>query len=116
HPCFDRTSTPRCVDDADWNVDALSDLAREEVADRGEGADMPRVGWSPAPAIQVHRRHLGPGIRNLEMSDGGIMSAGNLPLCIIRVLDRELHVRLAGGNPHVADENVVQVDVRSPAV
>ena len=44
------------------------------------------------------------------------MSAGNLPLCIIRVLDRELHVRLAGGNPHIADENVVQVDVRSPAV
>ncbi len=110
HPRLDVAAAPRRVDQPDGHPRRSPQLTGEVVPDRREGADVLRVGDRPGPAGEIRGGGLSIGERDLELADPGIVRRRDLRRRAVGGGHRQLHVRLAGRDPHVADQDVVDDD------
>src|SRR5690606_19844045 len=97
---------PGAVYQADGYIQLADELAREEVADRREVARRLRRGRLPGAARDVLLRPEVDRLLDLEMPDPRKLRRGDLGLGVARVAQGPLDVRLAAGDPDVADQRV----------
>ena len=115
-PSFHRRATDGAVDDADWYVEFLKQIAREKIADRRESTDGFRCGDFPAGSFYGVCRSGGDGLRDTDVADERETCARDLGRRAIDAgvglpraracIDGEFHVGLAGAEPDFADDHV----------
>ena len=104
--------------EADGHAEFLKEVAREEIADRGESADGLRSRQLPARGGDGARRRGSDGLPNPDVANQRITGEGDigigagyaarrLPRARTRI-DGEFHVGLSRAEPHVADHDVLQ--------
>jgi len=105
-PGLDAGAAPGSVDDADGHAEFPAELFGEKVADGGELGGGLRRGACPLPGDGVARG----GQRSLvdvEHAQLRVVGRGDIFGPVIGVGQFPLHVGLAGGEPDLADEDVV---------
>ena len=109
HPGFGGAAAPGVVDQAHRHAKRLVELPAEEIADGGKITH--RLGRARRPrAVEVPLRLLRAPVRHGDQPDVGKLRGGLLEVGVVGVVDAPLHVRLAGADPDLADEHVVERD------
>ena len=108
HPRFDLRAAPRSGDEAHRGPGGLLQLAREVVTGRGELGHRLRLCDLPFDGrLERSQRLRADRIRDRHHADGVVRGVRDLRAGIERAMDLHDHVRLAGAQPHVADQDVV---------
>ena len=113
-PGFGGGATPGSLDEADRDIDFSAEVFTEVVADCGEAtpASFGDVfGRTDCPGALVDIRWFQRGdLGAHEESDLAVGCGGDLFLGVFRHADSHFHVGLAGADPDVSDEDVVEFD------
>ena len=109
HPRLGGAAAPSIVDEADRHAERLVQLPPEEIADGRELADRFRRAGLPR-ALEVPLRFLNTNLRHRDEADVRKLRGGFLEVGIVRLVHAPLHVRLAGADPDLADEHVIERD------
>ena len=109
HPGLGGAAAPGVIDQADRHAERLVELPAEEIADGRKIAH--RVGRAGGPlAVEVPLWLLRAHLRHRDQADVGKLCGRLLEVGVVGVVDAPLHVRLAGTDPDLADEHVVERD------
>ncbi len=102
-------AAPRRADQPHRHLHGVLQLARGEVAGRREAADRLRSGEPPGSARrQLRGRRHSIDVGHGEQPKPIVRRPRRDPVAVPRARDGQLHVRLAGAQEHVADEDVGQ--------
>ena len=109
-PGFDRRAAVVAVDEPDGHVQAFVQVATEEVAHGGEGADGFGRADLPRHAVKVGQRsgfvHAGNG----DEADLRVVGGGDLGGGVVGPLDPPRHVGLTAAKPDLTDQHVGEAD------
>ena len=108
HPGLRGAAAPRVVDQTHRHIERLMQRAAEEKAHTAEFA---HIGWRALRprAFEVILRLLRADLRHGDEADVWELRRGDLQIGVIALRDAPLHVRLAGADPHLADEDVFEL-------
>ena len=120
-PRLDACAAPRRINQTNRNIQILMQLARKEIGRRAETVRHLRGADDPAAAKRIRRvflqlvqRHTS---RLIRIADFRIVGRRHFLFAILRgpaaaerLADRHFHVRLACAQPHVADDDIDQLD------
>ncbi len=106
-PGFDARSAERRVNQAERHRHRFLQLAREVITGRRKISDGVRLGGLPGNRrLKMLQRRRAAGVGNGQNADQIIGGAGNFARGVQRSRNRQLHVRLAGAQPHIAHQQV----------
>ena len=109
HPNFRRRPTPRGVNDADRHIEGALDIASEVISDGREVTDLLRTARLPLGRNVVDGGER-PEFWNRVKTQQRIGGLGDFGLGFEGCAHGPLHVRLATGDPHLADQHIADLD------
>ena len=89
-------------------VEVLVEAATEEVSHGGKVGDGLRRDGSPAFGLYLCLRRIGHRLCHFKEPEGWVIGGLDFGVGVVGSLHGPRHVRLPGGNPHLADEHVGQ--------
>ena len=109
-PRLDACAAPGALDDADGHFELLMQSQAEVVTDGGKRGRALRCAAFPFRGHIVLRRERG-RFRHLDEAEVRMRGVRDVGLRVGLHLHFPLHVRLAGGEPHFADQHVLHAHI-----
>ena len=107
NPRLDARASPVAANQTNRHLDLTLQVTREVVADRGEvGYNLRSAGLPSSRRHIAFRLSTGP-MRNLDVTDEGVISISNLFFRISRTAHCPFHIGLTGAEPDLAYQHIL---------